>query len=324
MPECQLINGYGPTENTTFTTCYPITPASRLTPSVPIGRPIANTQVYVLDKQWQPVPIGVTGELYVGGDGLARDYLHQPRLTAEKFIPHPFAGQPGARLYSTGDLVRYRPDGTIEFLGRRDHQVKVRGFRIELGEIETVLKRHEAVQDVFVMVRTAAAQDKVLVAYVVPRWERPFLPSALRQYTATQLPPYMVPDVFVSLDTLPLNPNGKVDRNKLPQPEQSLAQEQPYATPITPTEQTIAAIWADLLGLEKVGLQHNFFDLGGHSLLIIQAMARIHQQFSIEIPMRTIFEAPALVDFAAKVDQLLQTQTTTSLISLTEMEEGIL
>ena len=205
---CQLINGYGPTESTTFTCCYLLRKdPSQVGRTVPIGRPIANTQVYILDRYGQLVPIGVPGELHIGGDGLARNYLNQPKLTAERFIHHPFSNEPGARLYKTGDLVRWRPDGNIEFLGRLDHQVKIRGFRIELGEIEAVLGQHPAVQQSVVLAWEDALAEKRLVAYVVPEWESAPTISELRRFLKEHLPDYMVPATFVMMELLPLTPS---------------------------------------------------------------------------------------------------------------------
>ena len=331
LPNCQLINGYGPTENTTFSTTYPIHLDSRFEPSIPIGQPIANTQVYILDDAYELVPIGVPGELFVGGDGLARGYLNRPGLTAERFVPNPFAGddnkKPGysSRLYRTGDWARWLPDGTIEFFGRRDNQVKVRGFRIELGEIETALAKHEAVQDVTVLVQGNGAGDKRLVAYVVSGEERPFDPEEIRQFLGDKLPAYMVPDIFMGLNALPLTANGKVDRRRLPVPDETAMTEQvvAYVAPRTATEQTVAEIWADVLGLEQVGIYHNFFDLGGHSLLVMQTMARIHQVMGVEMPMHLLFELPTVAGFARSIDESGPVQAST-LISLSEVEEGIL
>ena len=325
LPNCQLINGYGPTEGTTFTTCFPIQTSSILEPSVPIGWPLANTQTYILDPYLQPVPVGVPGELYIGGDGLARNYHNRPGLTAERFIPHPFSPTPGARLYKTGDLVRYKADGSIQFLGRHDHQVKVRGFRIELGEIEMALSQHPAIQDVVVMVRQDVPNDKRLVAYVVPQTLDSSLVTELHHSLSQQLPNYMVPDHFVLLDALPLNPNGKVDRHCLPAPEpDDAAAHVTWAAPRTTTEQQIAAIWADLLGRETIGIHHNFFDMGGHSLLVIKAIARIHEQLLVNVPMRTLFEYPTVATFSSLVETLEQTNPAAALISHTEIEEGSL
>ena len=287
---CCLINGYGPTENTTFTTCYPMTDVSALGSSVPIGRPIANTRVYILDAQLQPVPIGVAGELYTGGDGLGRGYLNRPELTAEKFIPDPFSEDPAARLYKTGDLARYLPDGSIEFLGRIDHQVKIRGFRIEEGEIETVLSQHPYVQEAVVVVREDPQGEKRLVGYVVSAQEA-VSPSELRQHLKQTLPEYMVPAIFMKLDALPLTPNGKVNRRALPVPEGSQPQmETDFVAPRSPYEDAVAEIWRDSLGLEQVGIYDNFFDLGGHSLLATKIVSHLKTTFAVYIPLRAFFD----------------------------------
>ncbi len=264
LPECRLINCYGPTEGTTFTTCHPVTASRPAAASVSIGRPIANTSVYILDRHLNPVPIGVGGELCIGGDGLARHYLNQSQLTSESFIRDPFSEKPGARLYRTGDLARYLPDGNIEFSGRLDHQVKIRGFRIELGEIEAVLSQHSAVQETVVLAREDVHGDRRLVAYVVPREEQPPTVSILRGFLKSKLPEHMVPSIFIFLDALPLTSHGKVDRQALPgdtgiRPDLEKA----FVAPRNPAERTLAGIWARVLGLEQVGVHDNFFELGG-------------------------------------------------------------
>ena len=310
-----MINGYGPTENTTFTTCYPMTNVDQVSSTVPIGRPIANTQVYILDQALQPTSIGVPGELYIGGDGLARDYLNRPELTAEKFIPHPFSQKPGARLYKTGDLVRYLPPGDIEFIGRIDHQVKLRGFRIELGEIETALTQHSAVQDAIVMVRddtankTSAGTGKRLVGYLVQEASQSVDQVALRAYLQAKLPDYMVPAALVVLDAFPLNPNGKVDRKALPEPEFTLFGEaDASAAPRTPTEAMLANIWSSVLGVAQISIHDSFFDLGGHSLMATQLISRLRQTFSVEMPLRDLFEAPTVAGLAQRIEALQQAQ----------------
>ena len=304
LPRTQIINGYGPTENTTFTCCYSIPQRfAHDTTMIPLGRPIANTKVYILDKHLQPVPVGVPGELYTGGDGLARGYLNHPELTAEKFIPDPFSAVPGARLYRTGDLARYLPDGNIEFLGRIDHQVKIRGFRIELGEIESVLGQHPGVRQATVLAREDEAGDKRLVAYVVPASEAPPTIRELRRYLGQKLPEYMIPSLFVSLNTLPLTPNGKVDRHALPAPEHTRPElEETYAAPRTPVEQSLAEIWANVLGLEQVGVSDNFFELGGHSLMAVQLFARIRKWAGIDLPLAILFRSPTIKALAEVLD----------------------
>ncbi len=286
----RLINGYGPTETTTFAVCHPVKSVDGLR-SIPIGRPICNTDVYVLDEFRQPVPIGVPGELYIGGDGLARGYLNRPELTAERFVPHPFKSQPEARLYRTGDLVRFLPTGEIEFLGRIDHQVKLRGFRVELGEIESVLTQHPAVKQCLVMARADGPnQDKRLVAYCVVDQSR--LPNInnLRDFLFEKLPDYMVPSFFIRLDEMPLTPNGKVNRAALPAPESNAAERVEKALPRDATEEQLTRIWENVLGVQPIGLYDNFFELGGHSLLAVQLVAQIEKVFEKKLSVSTIFQ----------------------------------
>jgi thioesterase domain-containing protein/acyl carrier protein len=288
----ELWNVYGPTETTIWSTCCrvehnPIT----------IGRPIDNTRVYVLDGTMAPVPVGVPGELYIGGDGLARGYLNRPELTAEKFIADPFRGCPGARLHRTGDRVRYRPDGRLEYLERIDHQVKIRGFRIELGEIEAVLRALPEVAEVVVVAREDVPGDKRLVAYLVSQ-SRSVSPGDLRNHLRRNLPEYMVPSAFVFLVALPLTPNGKVDREALPVPEGS-GYEEAYVVPRNPMEEGLAEIWREVLGLEHVGVHDSFFDLGGHSLLAVRLFARIEQRFGTRLPLSTLFHSPTITHLAS-------------------------
>ena len=276
----RLVNGYGPTENTTFSCCHAMRSPDDVGLSVAIGRPIANTQVYVLDRRRELVPLGVPGELYLGGDGLARGYHNRPELTAERFLPNPFADVPAARLYRTGDLVRWLPSGNLEFLGRLDRQVKIRGFRIELGEVENCLRRHPAIQDVVVLAREDTPGDKRLVAYVVPR-DREAVIEELRVYLQEKLPPFMAPSAFVLLERLPLTPNGKLDRQALPPPDQARPDlGMNYVPPRDVVEEQLAAIWTDLLGIEHVGVHDNFFELGGHSLLATRAVSHSPQRVS--------------------------------------------
>ncbi|HKV11759.1 MAG TPA: amino acid adenylation domain-containing protein, partial [Thermoanaerobaculia bacterium] len=298
-PPERLLHVYGPTESTTFTTWHRVEAVAE-GKTVPIGRPIANTTVYVLDSGRQPAGAGVPGELFIGGDGLARGYLHRPDLTAERFVPDPFVEEPGARLYRTGDLVRRQPSGAIEFLGRIDHQVKVRGFRIELGEIEAALSSHPGVAGAVVLVREDVPGDKRLVAYTVPR-ERAVGERELRAYLEERLPSYMVPARFVSLPEIPLTPNGKVDRRALPAPERET--ESGLAALRTPFEETLAAIWETLLGIRAVGAHDDFFHLGGHSLLATQLVSRIREVFGVEVELRAVFESPTLAGLAARIEE---------------------
>jgi natural product biosynthesis luciferase-like monooxygenase protein/amino acid adenylation domain-containing protein/FkbM family methyltransferase len=287
----RVYNLYGPSEDTTYSTAALMPPADSRQPS--IGRPISNTAAYVLDPQGQPAPIGVPGELYLSGDGLARGYLNQPALTAERFVPNPF-GPAGSRMYRTGDLARFRPDGELEFLGRADHQVKVRGFRIELGEIEAAIREQPSVHAAVVLVRTAPAADGLddqrIVAYVVARPGQQLDSAGLRRAIEGRLPAYMVPNSIVALDELPLTPNGKLDRQRLPLPEQAT----PAAAPrgMDPLEELVAMVMADVLGAPALDASGNFFELGGHSLLATQMISRLRAATQIELPLRALFEAP--------------------------------
>ncbi|MGB8509396.1 MAG: amino acid adenylation domain-containing protein, partial [Pyrinomonadaceae bacterium] len=305
MEGCRLINGYGPTENTTFTCCHRIEDDARLDSSIPIGHPIANTRVFILDKMQQLVPAGVTGELCVGGDGLARGYLNDAGLTAEKFIPNPFMMWPGERLYRTGDLVRHLPGGAIEFVGRVDNQVKVRGFRVELGEIEATLSRHPSVQQ-SVVVTQGENGAKSVVAYVVAKQDELLGVAELRNYCSEMLPKYMAPSAFVMLGSLPLTPNGKVDRRAL----MALSRdeggpESPVAEPRTPIEKALVEMWAEVLNLTTVGIHDNFFDLGGHSLATTQVASRVSNVFGVQLALRTLFEAPTIAGLALCVEEEL-------------------
>jgi len=300
---CRLINGYGPTENTTFTCCCSITDASQIVNSVSIGCPISNTQVYILDSLLQPVPIGVPGELYIAGDGLARGYFNRPELTARAFISNPFSGEPDARLYKTGDLARYWPDGNIEYLGRIDNQVKIRGYRIELGEIEETLRQHPAVQDAAAIARDDGSGNKGLVAYVVLDPDKLPSISNLRGYLQEKLPEYMVPSAFVTLESLPLTPNGKLDRHALPQKCDRVSEETAFTEPQTPTEKELAQIWMAVLELEKVGTNESFFDIGGHSLMAMQLVSRVRMRFGVELPLYDFYAAPTIQNLAELVEE---------------------
>jgi amino acid adenylation domain-containing protein len=308
LPFTQIINGYGPTESTTFTCCYPIPRKIETTiESIPIGSPIANTQVYILDDYLQPVPVGVPGELHVGGAGLARGYLNRPELTQEKFIPNPFDN---SKLYKTGDLARYLPDGNIEYLGRIDHQVKIRGFRIELGEIEAVLSQHEDVQISCVIVRedtpgetcTERSRSKQLVAYIVPQKDVTLTTSELRQFLGNKLPGYMIPSAFVMLDSLPLTPNGKIDRHALKAPAHT-SNSDGFIEVRNQLELKLLQIWSNILKIDKIGVQDNFFDLGGHSLLAPYLMTKIKQQIGKDIPVKDLFQNPTIEQLAAIIQK---------------------
>ena len=298
-----LWNLYGPTETTIWSTGCQITWEDG---PISIGRPVSNTQAYILDARQQPVPIGVPGELCLGGDGLARGYLNRPELTAEKFVSSPFAAIDGsARLYRTGDFARWRADGTIECLGRIDHQVKLRGYRIELGEIESALRVHEGVKDVVVLVHENVPGDKRLVAYLLVKGTEPPKAAELRDLLKARLPEYMVPSAFVTLDRFPLTPNGKLDRKALPAPDLARPElGKAFVAPRTPTEQVVAAIWSQILGLEQVGVHDNFFDLGGHSLSATRIISRLHAAFDLNLPLRSLFEAPTVASLATYVETM--------------------
>ncbi|PYI83203.1 MAG: hypothetical protein DME26_15455, partial [Verrucomicrobia bacterium] len=288
----RLLNMYGPTETTVWSATQRVEEAAN---TIPIGRPIANTEIYILDKNLQPVPAGVPGELFIGGDGVARGYLNRPELTAEKFLHHPFRTDPKARLYRTGDLARYRGDGAIEFLGRTDNQVKIRGQRIELAEIESRLARHPGVRETVVVAREIAPGDQRLIAYVVGAKRPAATGTELRQFLKQELPDCMVPSAFVELEKLPLTPNGKVDRQALPGLEGIRATlDTAYVAPRSEPEKGIAKIWRDLLQVEQVGLHDNFFDLGGHSLLVVQAQARLRDTLGIDLPVVKLFQYPTI------------------------------
>jgi len=301
----EVFNLYGPSEDTVYSTYALVRRDGQKAP--PIGRPIANTQTYILDAYQQPVPIGVPGELHLGGAGLARGYLNRPELTEEKFIPNPFDNPiceiPNPKLYKTGDLVRYLPDGNIEFLGRIDHQVKIRGNRIELGEIEAVLGQHPNVREVVVVAREDVPGDKRLFAYVVPNQEQVSTAKELRRFLKDKLPDFMMPSAFVLLDKLPRTPNGKVNRRALPVPDKARPDlEETFVAPRTPVEEVLVGIWAEVLGLDRVGVQDNFFELGGHSLLATQVISRVRDAFSVELSLYSLFEAPTITSLGERIE----------------------
>ncbi len=297
-----LWNMYGPTETTVWSSLSRVESGSG---AVPIGRPVAQTQLYVLDSRLRPVPVGVTGELYIGGAGLARGYRNRSGLTSERFLPDPFGGQQGGRIYRTGDLARYRPDGQLECLGRVDHQVKIRGYRIEPGEIEQALRKHPEVREAVVLAREDTPGDRRLVAYVVTASE--ILTADLWAWLKERLPEYMVPGVFVVLDVLPLTPSGKVDRQALPAPE--LIGHAPgveHVAPRGPVEEALAGIWGAVLGADRVGAEDNFFLLGGHSLKATQLLSRVRDSFGVELPLRSLFEAPTVAGLARRLEEAMQ------------------
>jgi thioester reductase-like protein/amino acid adenylation domain-containing protein len=311
-PNCQIFNHYGPTETTVGVLTYQIeSENNHQSTTVPIGKPLPNNQVYILDEQLQPVPLGVPGELYIGGAQVSRGYLNRAELTKEKFVPNPFND---GQLYKTGDRVRYLPGSNIEFLGRIDRQVKIRGFRIELGEIENKLQQHPGIQSAVVITNEESLDNKRLIAYVVtdPQFrllhqnQDTAIASELRSFCTNQFPEYMIPAAFVVLKALPLTANGKIDYRALPTPEQTRPElKQLYLAPRSPLEQKLAEIWTKVLGLEKIGVHDNFFELGGHSLLITQLLAKVRNTFDVELPLKDLFSAPTIADLAKSINQIL-------------------
>jgi amino acid adenylation domain-containing protein len=300
---CTLINGYGPTEATTFAVTHAMTPGTRVDDRVPIGRPITNTEVYVLEANGQPAPVGVVGELHIGGPGLARGYLNQAALTAERFVSHPFDATPGARLYRTGDLAQYRADGCIEFVGRTDDQVKIRGHRVEVGEIETLLRGHPAVHDCVTTAFPDASGTRRLVAYVVPRPGPPPPVEELRRFLGRTLPAYMVPAAIVLLDALPLTANGKPDRHALsPPPAARPALGARYIAPRGETEDAIASVWREVLQVDRVGVHDSFFDLGGHSLALLRVHGRLSAALGRAVSLMDLFRYPTVSTLAGYLD----------------------
>jgi acyl-CoA synthetase (AMP-forming)/AMP-acid ligase II len=318
-----LVNNYGPTEATVVATSGlvpPLATGAQAERQPTIGRPIANTQVYLLDEHLRPVPPGSPGELYIGGVGVATGYLRRPELTAERFLPHPWSAEPGARLYKTGDLARYLPDGQLEFLGRLDYQIKLKGYRIEPGEIVAALNEHPAVQASAVLAREDAPGDKRLVAYVVLTPGAVVTADRLRARLAARLPEYMLPACFVRLETLPTTANGKLDRAALPAPEEAtLLANEVSAMPSTPTEARLVELIAPLLGLEQLGVEEDIFLLGGHSLLGTQLIVRVAETFGVELSLRTLFSKPSIRELAVEIERVVRDR----LASMSE-EEALL
>jgi len=301
-----LVNNYGPTECTVVATSSVLPPKSPTDKLPTIGLPIANTRLYILDKMQRPVPDGTEGELYIGGAGVARGYRGRPDLTAERFLPDPLAVDLSARIFRTGDLVQQLPDGQFAFLGRLDEQVKIRGFRIEPDEIVAALNTHSAIFQSAVIAREISPGDRRLIAYFVPRGEASPTLSDLREFLAAHLPDFMVPSAFVGLKALPLTAHGKVDRAALPPPDDTnILRDEEFAAPSTEIEKTVVAILSPLLGLSKVGVTANFFALGGHSLLGTQLITRLRDTFGVELPLRSVFEAPTIAELSAEIDRLL-------------------
>ncbi|HET8840619.1 MAG TPA: amino acid adenylation domain-containing protein, partial [Ktedonobacteraceae bacterium] len=299
LPDCKIVNGYGPTENGVLTCMALLTEQSDLSRSVPIGRPVAQTRVYILDHLMQPVPVGVVGELCLGGEGLARGYYKNAELTNERFLPHPFDTNPEARLYKTGDLARYKSDGTIEFVGRNDFQVKIRGFRVEPGEVEAVLLQHPAVKQALVLPLSDPQGDRRLVAYVVAQQQIELSRKVLRQYLETKVPGYLVPAIIVIIEAFPLTSAGKIDRAALPEPNTDSGEG--FIAPRSMTEIQIARMFSDLLGVYPVGVRDNFFELGGHSLSAVRLMGRLKKQFNQDIPPAAFFQEATVENLARMV-----------------------
>jgi acyl-coenzyme A synthetase/AMP-(fatty) acid ligase/acyl carrier protein len=308
-PRPALVNTYGPTEATIVAAMWkPPGGEWEASREVPIGRPVSGARIFALDQRMELAPIGVPGELYIGGGGLARGYLGAPELTAARFVPSPWDETPGARLYRTGDLGRYRADGTLEFLGRLDHQVKVRGFRIELGEIERALAEHPDVAQAVATLREDLPGQKQIVAYIVGRHQEAWQDSAgaLRAFLAARLPDYMIPAHFVPLGQLPVGASGKVDRAALPAPDRDRAAlGNGFVAPRTPIEERLAAIWAGVLDLGRVGIHDNFFHLGGHSLLLTQVLYQVQKSFQMQVPLRALMEQPTIAELALTIEELM-------------------
>jgi len=302
-PPQRLLNVYGPTETTTLATAYLLRANQTHAGKIPIGRPIANTQVYILDAHRQPAPIGVTGEIWIGGDGVAHGYLRRPELTAERFLDSPFL--PGERLFRTGDLGRFLPDGNIEFLGRLDYQVKIRGFRVELGEVEAALNAHPAIRQAVVSVREdeGAVKTRRLVAYVVPADDSGFtsLTERLSTFLREKLPDYMVPSAFVVLEKFPLSPTGKIDRCALPAPVFD-CQRLGFVAPRNEAEKMVAQAWSEVIECGNIGVHENFFQLGGHSLLAMRVVSRLRSASGVDIPLRVFFENATAAGLAEYIE----------------------
>jgi acyl-coenzyme A synthetase/AMP-(fatty) acid ligase/acyl carrier protein len=307
LPDTELINGYGPTESTTFACAYRIPKKiDDHAPSIPIGRPIGNTRVYILDRHLQPVPIGVAGELYIGGDGLARGYLNQVELTRAKFIPDPFSQRPGARLYRSGDRVRYRSDGNIEFLGRIDDQVKIRGFRVEPGEVEASLRENREISNAAVVVGKTTNREKCLVAYVVGRNGAILRPEELRAFLQQKLPEYMVPSRWIFLEKFPLTAGGKIDKRAVVLLQETYKPERVVVAPRNTLERRLLAIWENVLGVRPIGVTEDFFDLGGHSILAVRLFAEIEKAFGKKLRIGILLSAPTIEQLAGYLERATQ------------------
>ena len=318
----RLVHVYGPTETTTFATWYEVKAGQSWLGRIPIGRPITNTTLYILDPHFNPVPVGITGEIWIGGEGVANGYLNRPELTAQRFIASPFAS--GQRLYRTGDLGRFFADGNVEFLGRLDNQIKIRGFRVELGEIESVLRQHPSVATAVLVARTDSSGSKHLVAYVtVSRSERTPSVQELREFLRQKLPDFMMPTAVMLLERLPLTANGKIDQNALPQPaldREGLS----FVAPRNETEQTIAEVWSAVLEVQSIGAHDDFFRLGGHSLLAMRVVSRLRSIFAMDIPVRVILEHGTVAAMADYINGIKLTRVGTPLVPALSHEEIVI
>jgi aspartate racemase len=303
LPGCTVINGYGPTENTTFTCCHVMRHGDRVPESVPIGKPVSNTRVYILDEGLRPVPAGTEGELYAGGDGLARGYLKDEANTAEKFLPDPFSDEPGARMYRTGDLARWREDGVVEFLGRIDTQVKIHGYRIEPGEIEIALRTHKMIQQACVVAQAGENGSKRLAGYFTTAGNKELTARELKQFLSGKVPAHMIPAFFVHMEALPLSPNGKVDRSALPAPVFEKDESPAGGSAANEFEAQISDVWKRVLRVERVGLDDNFFDLGGDSLLLLAVHSNLQKTLQIEIPITDLFEFTTVRTLASRLSK---------------------
>ena len=314
----RLVNAYGPTETTITATVFDVTSCEGSTlRRIPIGRPLTNRETYILNQHGNPVPVGVAGELYIGGDCLARGYLNRADLTAENFVPNPFSGESGARLYKTGDRARYLADGNIEFLDRIDQQVKIRGFRVELGEIESVLRQHPAVREAVVVAREHGPGEKQLVAYVVAPHDLQPTAGELRVFLKEKLPDYLMPSVFVPIDALPLMPNGKVDRGALPDAGRAqLAPGKQFVAPRDPLEAQLVSLWEEVLGVRPIGVTDNFFELGGHSLAAVRLFALIEKRLGKRVPLATVFQGATVEHLATILRQRSQAPPVSSLVAI--------
>ena len=312
LPGCVVINGYGPTENTTFTCCHRMTSREEVTESVPIGRPISHTHVHILDERMQSVAVGAVGELYTSGDGVARGYLNDAEMTAEKFLVNPFSETPGERLYRTGDLARRRDDGVIEFCGRADSQVKILGHRVEPGEIEVALRGFAGVKQACVVARTDERGAKQLLGYFVPTSQPTITGKELRSFLSDKLPPYMIPTHFIAIDSLPLTANGKVDRGELEKRALPSAEDKPAEAAVAGLEETIVTVWKEALQIKQAGMDDNFFDLGGDSLLLVAVHAKLEKRLSIKVPVMDLFEFTTVRKLARHLTErrALESQTT--------------